>query len=454
MRASAIVETAGIPTVSLVCDGFAGQAGATASGLGFASLALARLVGHVDSQSVEALRANVAAITTTDVLRGLTQTGNGADTATLHAPGDIVARGTFDEINELFEANGWGDGLPIVPPTSERVSAFLEYTTDAPDWLIGVMRSSGVAATVHNVAVNGVMAGCRPDYMPILVAIAEVLTDPRYGSEHSGDTTSGETQVILSGPAVKAFGFNACEGALRDGYKANTSIGRFVRLFLRNVANFLPGDADKSTFGHTFRVVLAEDNEVLTELGWSTFSEDRGFDKDDSVVTIGRHTGDTVMGSVFGTDPETILRYLADGLVRQYSWEFIFVVGFAPGTSRPLVVISPLIAATLARAGLSKQNVQSGLFEYARIPARVMERYLGAWTNFVPGRQTLGQMVANGTTAPIYARSDDPERLVPVVAKAEDILIVVSGDPGRSNAMAHGSNGMHGFPTSARVRLA
>jgi hypothetical protein len=453
MRASAIVEKAGIPSVSLVCDGFAGQATATATGLGIASLALARLVGHVDSQTVDELRANVAAVTTDDVIRALTEMNASSESGVKVQPGAVVVEGTFDQVNEYFEAQGWSDGLPIVPPTQDRIAAFIRATPDAPERNIGIMCSSGRAATVHNVAVNGVMAGCRPEYMPVLVAIAEVLADSRYGSEHSGDTTSGETQVILSGPAVQTFGFNAAEGALRDGYKANTSVGRFVRLYLRNVANFLPGDADKSTFGHTFRVVLAEDNNVLTELGWSTFSEDRGFGAPDSVVTIGRFTGDTVMGSVFGSDPETILRYLADGLVRQYSWEFIFVVGFAPGTSRPLVVLSPLIASTLARAGLSKQDVRDRLFEYARLPARDVERYLGAWTNFVPGGQTLTQMVDSGMAPSLYALSDDPERLVPVVACAEDILLVVSGDPRRSNAMAHGSNGMHGFATSVQVRF-
>ena len=453
MRASAIVEKAGVPSVSLVCDGFAGQAMATASGLGIADLSLARLVGHVDSQTVDELRTNVAQVTTGEVLRALTQTNNNANSSVLLQPGDIAVAGTFDEIQDYFEAQGWSDGLPIVAPTRERVGAFLKATADAADRRIGVMRSSGRAATIQNVAVNGVMAGCRPEHMPVLVAIAEVLTDPGYGSEHSGDTTSGETQVILSGPVVRALGFNTAEGALRDGYRANTSVGRFVRLYLRNVANFLPGNADKATFGHTFRVVLAEDNEVLTELGWAPFSADRGFAAHDSVVTIGRFTGDTVMGSVFGSDPETILRYLADGLLRQYSWEFIFVVGFAPGTSRPLIVLSPLIAATLMRAGLSKQDVLARLFKYARVPAREVERYLGAWTNFVPGGQSLQQMVDSGTAPSCYALSDDPERLVPVVACAEDILLVVSGDPTRSNAMAHGSNGMHGFPTSVRVRF-
>jgi hypothetical protein len=93
------------------------------------------------------------------------------------------------------------------------------------------------------------------------------------------------------------------------------------------------------------------------------------------------------------------------------------------------------------------------LYEHARLPARQIETYIGAWSNLVPGRPTLRQLVENGTAAPQFAESDDPDRLVPIVEKPEDFLLVLSGDPLRSNAVALGSNGMHGFPTSRRIRF-
>ena len=111
---------------------------------------------------------------------------------------DIVATGTFDEINAEFSAKGWSDGLPIVPPTEARVAAFLAHTDDDPDRRIGVLPPSGSAATVRNVAVNGVMAGCPPETMPVLVAIAEIMAEPGYGVEHSGDTTDGMDALIDS----------------------------------------------------------------------------------------------------------------------------------------------------------------------------------------------------------------------------------------------------------------
>jgi len=453
MRASAVVEKVGIPTASLVCDGFIGQASAIRGGLGVASLPVARLVGHVDGQDDDELADNVVNVTVDAVVRCLTQPPAARNEPATTDSDGAVARGSFDAINRTFEAEGWSDGLPIVPPTRAKVDRFLAATSDDPARVIGVLQPSGAAATVLNVAVNGVMANCRPEYMPVLIAIAEVLADPGYGVEHSGDTTGGDALVILSGSAIGELGFNCENGALRDGHRANTSVGRFLRLYLRNVAGFVPGGADKSTFGHTFRVVLAEHEAAMGPLGWPTFGAERDFAPGESGVTIARFTAGGTIGSIYGTDPEQILAYLADGLVRQSSWELVFTVGFAPGTYRPLLVLSPMVAKTLHQAGLGKEDVRQGLFRHAHLPAARLETYIGRWSNLVPGRPTLADLIAAGKAVPLFAESDDPARLVPIVARAEDILLVVSGDPLRSNAYAFASNGMHGFPTSRRIRL-
>ena len=451
MRASAIVEKSGIPSASLICDGFGAQASATASGFGIANLPVVRLVGHVDAQSSDELRGNLDAVTIPQIIDALTKTPEAVDMLQSYGTDEVVARGTFDEINHIFEKLQWSDGLDVVPPTRERVAEFLAATSDDPDRVIGPLMPSGSAATVRNVAVNGVMAGCRPDCMPVLLAIAEILADPHYGVGHSGDTTGGEAQIIISGPVVKALGFNYGNGALRDGFRANTSAGRFLRLLLRNVARYTAGGSDKATFGHNWRIVLAEDDDAVRTLGWTGIGEDLGFAAGESVVTVGRFTGDTMVGAIYGNDPDIILQYLGDGLVRQNGWEFIFTAGFASGTNRPLVVLSPLVASTLARAGLSKADVRMKLFEYARLPASKLEMYLGPWTNLVPGQLTLADMVKMGSAPEIFAASSDPDRLVPVVTAPEHILVVVAGDPYRSNAIVHGSNGMHGFLTSRTV---
>jgi hypothetical protein len=453
LRASAAAEEAGVPSVSLTCEGFIGQAATTATGLGLPGLPVAIVPGHVDVQTVEELRANVLGVTVEGVVQGLTAAPEKTSELVEPEPGEVVFEGTADEINRFYYENGWSDGLPIVPPTAARVEAFLRCTDRAPDEELGVLLPDRRSATVRTVAINGVMAGCRPEYMPVLVALIEAMADPRYGVEHSGNTPGAETLIIVNGPIVRRLGFNYQQGALRDGFQANTSIGRFWRLYLRNVAGFLPHKTDKGTFGNTWRVVLAENEDALGRMGWTTIAQDQGVAAGESAVTISRFTGGTVLASVFGTRPEEMVPYLADGLTRLVAWEVIFTVGMSVGAQRPLLVLSPILAQTLARAGLSKQDVQRRLFEHARIPAWKFERYIGEWTNLAPGRPTLRDLVKRGRAARIFAESDDPERLVPVVEKAEDIMIAVSGDPLRTNAYVFGHNGILGYTTTKPVRL-
>ena len=228
LRASAVVERAGVPTASLVCEGFLGQAATTSTGLGLPGLPTALVPGHVDVQSPEELRANVAAVTVDAVIRNLTEApARAGGTVVEPAPTDIVFEGTFDEVNRFYYENDWSDGLPIVPPTADRVAEFLRFCDRPAQTELGVLLPDKRRATVWNVAVNGVMAGCRPEYMPILVALVEAMADPRYGVEHSGNTPGAETLIILNGPLIKELGFNYEQGALRDGIQANTSIGRF-----------------------------------------------------------------------------------------------------------------------------------------------------------------------------------------------------------------------------------
>ena len=453
LRASAVAEEAGVPSVSLTCEGFVGQAATTATGLGLPNLPVAIVPGHVDVQTVDELRANVEAVTVEGVVQGLTAAPEKASDLVEPEPGEVVFEGTPDEINRFFYENGWSDGLPIVPPTAARVTEFLRFTDRDADEELGVLLPDKRSATVRTVAINGVMAGCRPEYMPVLVALVEAMADPRYGVEHSGNTPGAETLIIVNGPVVRQLGFNYQQGALRDGFQANTSIGRFWRLSLRNVAGFQPHRTDKGTFGNTWRVALAENEDALSRMGWTTIAEDQGLPAGESAVTISRFTGGTVLASVFGTRPEEMIPYLADGIARLVAWEVIFTVGMSVGAQRPLLVLSPILAQTLARAGLDKQDVQRRLFEHARIPARRFERYIGEWTNLAPGRPSLHDLVKRGRAAAVFAESDDPDRLVPVVEQPEHIMVAVSGDPLRTNAYVFSHNGILGFPTSKPVRL-
>jgi len=123
------------------------------------------------------------------------------------------------------------------------------------------------------------------------------------------------------------------------------------------------------------------------------------------------------------------------------------------GSQRPLLILSPILAETLAKGGLDKAQLKERLFELARVPAGKLERYVGEWTNLMPGRPTLTGLVKAGLIPTVFAESDDPERLVPIVCRAEDLMIAVSGDPLRTNAYAFAHNGILGYPTTKPIRL-
>jgi len=428
-----------------------GQAATTSVGLGMPNLPLALVPGHVGSQSKEELIRNVRDVTCDAIVANLLEKPAEATLINEPSPHEIVFTGTFEEINRLFYENEWSDGLPIVPPTNAKVEAFLRFTKRDRDEVLGVLLPDNRAATVWNVAVNGVMAGCRPEYMPVLVALAQAMADPDYGVEHSGNTPGGETLITLNGPIIKQLDFNYEQGVLRDGFMANTSIARFWRLYLRNVAGFLLHKNDKATFGNTWRVVLAENEDVVRKIGWEPNSVEMGFKAGDNTVTIARYTGGDVLASVFGDKPERLMPYIADAVLKQNRWQIGFTIGTSMGTLRPLLVLSPILAETIAKGGWSKQDVKQYLFDHARMPAWQFERYLGEWMD-KPIRD-IREQVNLGKVPKVFLESDDPERLVPIVFEPDDFMITVSGDMLRTNAYTFSHNGLLGYPVAKKIEL-
>lgn len=451
LRASAACEVAGFPTTSLTCEGFVRQAAATSIGLGLRNIPIALVPGHIGTKSKEELRRDILETTLPAVIDTLTSAEESVGEPVEARERDIVVRGSFSEINAYFYRHGLSDGLPIVPPTREAVERFLSFTDRDPNERLGVMLPDRRAATVWNVAVNGVMAGCRPEYMPILVALAEAMADPQYGVEHSGNTPGADTLIILNGPIIKQLDFNYTQGALRDGFMPNTTVGRFWRLYLRNVAGFHLHQTDKATFGNTWRVVLAENDDVLKEIGWPTIGAEMGFGPDDNVVTISRFTGGGSLSSVTGSTPEELLPYLADSIQRFNNWQITFTTSHGNGSLRPLAVITPILARTLAKAGWSKADVQRFMFERVRRPAWDFERQLRDWN--IRGKWNLTEDAQAGAIPALFHESDDPDRMVPIVWKPEDLMLAVGGDPLRNNAYVFAHNGFLGFPTGKKIDL-
>jgi hypothetical protein len=427
------------------------QASVTSVGIGMPNIPIALVPGHIGTKSGEQLRRDILDVTTAEVIQNLTVMPDAKTESAEPRPRDIVVRGGFKAVNRYFVEHELSDGLPIVPPTRDEIEAFLRYTDRDPDESLGTLLPDKRAATIWSIAVNGVMAGCRPEHMPILVALIEAMCDPQYGVEHSGNTPGADTLIILNGPIVKALGFNYTQGVLRDGFLPNTSVGRFWRLYLRNVAGFLLHKTDKATFGNTWRVVLAENEDVLARIGWEPTSAELGYAAGENTVTISRYTGGGSLSSVSGSTPEEMLPYLADSLQRFNNWQVTFTTSHGNGTLRPLAVISPIIAETLANAGWSKADVKRYLFEHARRPAYDFERQLHEWN--IRGVWDLEDDVTNGRIPRVFHESDDPNRMVPIVWKPEDFMVAVSGDPLRNNAYVFAHNGFLGYPTAKKIQL-
>jgi len=429
-----------------------GQAAATSVGLGMPNLPVAMIVGHTGAQSVEEIRENVFNVTAAQVMDNLLIQPDEVVLPPEPKARDIVFRGNFEEVNEYFNERDWSGGLPIVPPTIEKINEFLSYTDRKPDESLGIVLPESRAVTIWSLAVNGVMAGCRPEYMPVLVALGEAMADPIYGVEHSGNTPGAETLIILNGPIIKELKFNYEQGAMRDGFQANTSVGRFWRLALRNIAGFLLHKTDKGTYGNSFRVVLAENEDAIAKAGWQPNSVDMGFAAGDNTVTITRLTGGGVLPSVTGNTPEAMMPYLADGVAKQTGWEIAFTVGgLGIGTLRPILILSPILAQTIGKAGWSKDDVKRYLYDHARTPAWRVETMMDKWVDFrINGLQ---RQVNLGRLPKAFHESDDPNRMVPIVVKPEDFGVLVSGDPLRTNAYSFTHNGHLGFPVAKKIHV-
>ncbi len=366
------------------------------------------------------------------------------------SPGDrdTVFRGSFEEINRHFQDNSWSDGLPVVPPTVAKIGEFLRYTDRSPDELLGAMHPSQAEATIWKVAVNGVMAGCRPEYMPILIAIVEVMADPQYAVKHGGSTPGWEAMIILNGPIGDQLGFNHGIGVQRPGNQANTSIGRFYRLFCRNVLRFLPGTTDMATFGQMFRAVVAENDQACMDMGWQPLHATRGFERGDSVVTLASVRSVSDPFSTAGENAERHLEYIVDWAKRMMH-PYQASEGYVETN---VLLLTPIIASIIAKAGYSKQTLNDYIMKHAVVSARKFEHLMTLGDAQPPGT-TLRDLVQRGAMPAAWAESDNPQRMVPLMLPETQWLVIVTGDPTRNRCCILRQNFKQGYATSRKIQL-
>ena len=302
MRPAAAAEKAGIPSVVVTTTGFTNIAKAIGKSEGIADLRVAEYPGPVGVHAEALVEKNVETVLFDRIVECLLQprAGDAPDAVQARSGSEIVFEGTFEDINDHFQAQQWSDELPIVPPTPERVAAFLKHTTRAPDEPIAVLPQANLAATPRNIAANAVMAGCKPELMPVLIAAVEAIADNDYNLNNIGSTWGVLPFLLINGPAAKSLGIE--NGAQLVNRGANPALGRALGLIIRNIAGYKLGSSYMGTFGYPMNFVVAE-NEAETP--WEPYHVEHGFSKDDNTVTA---CGTVTWGwppAIYGTPNKT-----------------------------------------------------------------------------------------------------------------------------------------------------
>jgi hypothetical protein len=265
------------------------------------------------------------------------------------AEGDVCTPIDVSEQVEFCFARGWTDGLPVVPPSRVLVNAMLAAAGLKPDTVIASMPSRKVAVTAEKVAANAVMAGCKPEYMPVVAAAVKALATPEFGLHHAASALAGPTiAIIVNGPIAAKLGINATKNVFGPGVRANATIGRALRLVLLNCLRYRPGVSDRATMGTPgkFTCCIAENEENHP---WEPWHVERGFKPGDSTVTL---VAASTMIQIWNYgNHEQLLRAIGDALSFLGS---IAILGRTPGA----VVLGGEHAELLRASGWSKKQIR------------------------------------------------------------------------------------------------
>ena len=306
--------------------------------------------------------------------------GRQAELAARFAPERLRSRRlNFDHADELevgFD-QGWSDGLPVVPPTPERVMRMLEGTHREPAEVIGRVPPDYAVCTIEKVAINAVLAGCLPEYLPVVITAVEAVLEDQFCMHGLLATTyfSGPL-LIVNGPLSRSIGMNSGGNALGQGNRANATIGRALQLLIRNVGGGKPGGVDRAALGNPgkYTFCFAEDE---VNSCWDSLSTERGFSKETSTVTVFAADGMQGLVDQKSRTPESLCRSFASGL--RVIGHPKMVMG-----SDAFLVVSPEHERVFREGGWSKQELKSRLLELLMIPGEELIQGAGGISEGIP----------------------------------------------------------------------
>jgi len=301
--------------------------------------------------------------------------------------------------NELYQDNGWTDGLPITPPTDKLVGAFLDAAGLGSEDVVGVEPVRRRRITAEKVAIAAVMAGCRPEYMPVVLAVVRAICAPEFGLHGTTASTGGSAQfIIVNGPIRRVIGMNATHNALANASRANATIGRTPRLLILNVLGGAPGRLDRSTLGHPgkFTFCVAEDEE---DHPWTPLAVERGVPAGESAVTVLAAGSPHQLMNEWTRDPRELLETYAATMRANLLTYSIWPGNYA-------IVIGRQHRDVLIAAGWSKRDVREYVHERARV--------------------TRGEWRSVGKGAVVGRKAADVH---PALRTPDDLLVIAAGGP-------------------------
>ena len=461
-------ERAGVPAVVNTCEGFKtqGQRIGALGGLPWEPVVI--YPGHIDTYDLETRARYISELVAPGNEEALTtQIEEGA--AVPEPPETTISfKGTFDEVLNYYHLEKmWSDGLPIVPPTKEKVEEFLKYTDYPADAILTrPLPPSYREVTPWSVAVNGVLAGCRPEYMPALVGIAKCWAEPSWGMQDHGQTPGISSFTVINGPIADQLGMNYHHTYGRSGYQSNTSMGRFYSMYKRNLAEIRVEDfSDMGTHGLPDFSVMAENDELCHSYGWKTLAEERGFKYGDNVVhsmsinnvlsaaAIEETTAEGLMWKIVGQICEgqaASWRLMGNPIGSSFSWQ--------------VFIMTKVVADVFAKEGWDKEKICDYIYNNAKRTARYFEtRYqrsgpagapgLGFFCDLIKSGGKFETRLASHEIRKEYCESEDPDRLVPMFAVRDRIMLILAGDEVRNRVACYQNNGEGSYFTSMKIEL-
>jgi len=327
---------------------------------------------------------------------------------------------TVDEF-EFFLEKAWSDGLPVVTPTEARLARMLTGTSRDPDELIGKIPPMMEPATVRTVAIHALMAGCKPEYLPVVLGGLELILKDEFNMNGVQGTMNGAAPLmIVNGPYAEKIGLHGGNGCFGPGFRANATIGRAIRLMLLNLGGGIPGLGSATIFATPMRYTACV-TENMAKNPWESLAVSRGYAPDDDVITCAMVESPRQCFDDVSQDAERLLTGIADSMIAMGSWN-------AHARTDMVIAMGPQHAAICDAAGMSRADVHAWLTERAGRKVRDLKGG-GNWRR------------ERALAFPIKVDPDDDECFIPAIKDPADLHLIVAGGWGPCTALCHGWSG-------------